>query len=174
MHIRPVAPRDYPAITDILNHEIANGVAHFATEPLTPDQTREHFSSVQARYPAYAAELQGNTIGFCKSAPWKPRGAYAWAVEISVYVHPDHHAKGVGRALYDALVPDLRACGFRTMIAGATMPNPASERLHRAIGMTESARFPASGFKHGRWHTVVYWTMDLNPVPDDQPLPAPR
>ncbi len=173
MLIRPVEPRDHQAITDILNHEIVTGVAHFATEPLTLAQVGEHFAAEQDRYPWYAAEVDGRAIGFCKSGPWKPRGAYAWAVEISVYVRPDHHGKGIGRALYDALVPDLRARGFRTMIAGATMPNPASERLHLAIGMTQAARFPANGFKHGRWHDVVYWSMDLHPVADDEALPTP-
>ncbi|MEZ6243362.1 MAG: N-acetyltransferase family protein [Phycisphaerales bacterium] len=177
MHTRPVAPRDYPAITDILNHEIASGVAHFGTEPQTLEQTREQFDKLGTRYPAYAAQLDDHpdarTIGFCKSGPWNPRGAYAWSVEITVYVDHAHHRQGVGRALYAALVPDLRARGFRTMLAGVTLPNPASVALHESLGMRRAALFPDVGYKHGKWRSVAYWTMDLNPVAQDRALPQP-
>jgi phosphinothricin acetyltransferase len=102
-----------------------------------------------------------SVLGFAKASPHKGRCAYAWSAEISVYIHPNHHGKGIGKALYSRLVPMLREQRYTTLIAGITIPNPASQRLHESFGFTRAATFHRIGWKFDRWHDVGYWELML-------------
>ncbi len=163
MRVRPYSPDDAGAIASILNHEIEYGVAHFGSEPTTGEAVHAELAALPARYPSFVAEDDSGVLGFCKSSPWKLRGAYAWSVETSVYVRAGAHGRGVGKALYGELFAALRGLGYRTAIGGITLPNDASVALHEAMGMRPAARLPHMGFKHGAWHDVGYWAVDLNP-----------
>ena len=88
--------------------------------------------------------------------------AYRWSVEISVYVDPDHQGQGVGRLLYQDLLDLLRQQGYINVYAGVSLPNPASEALHRAVGMRLMGVFPKAGFKRGRWWHVAWYGMRLH------------
>ena len=79
-----------------------------------------------------------------------------------MYIHPDHHGRGVGKALYGKLVPILKAQGYRTLLAGITVPNAASERLHESLGMKRVAVFTRVGWKFGRWHDVGFWELEFD------------
>ncbi len=120
-----------------------------------------------------APSLEGRgerILGFAKASPWKSRCAYLWSAEVTVYVHPDHHGKGLGKALYGRLIPMLEAQGFHTIVGGITQPNEASVRLHEAFGLTQVALYPGIGWKFGRWHDVGYWQRILG-HPDAAPKP---
>ena len=174
MRIRPVTPDDHAPIAAILTHEILHGVAHFGATPATAESVRADFERLDpARSPALVADDDTGVLGFCKSAPWQAREAYAWSVEITVYVREDARARGVGKALYATLIPRLRDLGYRNAIGGITQPNPASVALHESFGMTRVALYPAVGFKHGAWRDVGYWRLDLNPHLADTPPPPP-
>lgn len=174
MRTRPVEPGDSAAIADILTDEILHGVAHFGTTPATPERVRADFDRHDpARYPAFVAVDDSGVLGFCKSAPWQTREAYAWSVEISVYVRSDARGRGVGKALYAELIPALRRLGYRNAIGGITQPNPASVALHESFGMERVALYPSIGYKHGAWRDVGYWLLDLNPDLGDREPPAP-
>jgi phosphinothricin acetyltransferase len=82
---------------------------------------------------------------------------------VSIYVDSSAQGRGIGRHLYATLFDVLRALGFQQAIAGATMPNAASERLHLSMGFTQVAHFPAIGYKFGRWHDTVFWALTLGP-----------
>ncbi len=104
-------------------------------------------------------------IGFARSGPWKTREAYSQTCEIGVYVRPEFHGKGVGKALYAALLPALRECGFRTVLAGIALPNPASVRLHESFGMTHFGTMHKVGYKFGQWWDVGYWELHWGEEP---------
>ena len=161
MTVRPATPDDVPAINHITNWAIAHTHAHFATEPERLEDTAAQLDAADDRYPWLVAETDGAVVAFARAKPWNPRGAYAASVEISVYVLPDHHARGVGRSLYERLLADLRARGFRQAIAGIALPNDASVRLHETIGMRHVGTFTDIGVKHGVWRDVGYWQMPL-------------
>ena len=164
MHVRPIAPEDFAPIADILTHEIRHGVAHFGASPATAASVRDDFAKLDLNtHPAFTAHDPSGLLGFCKSAPWQRREAYAWSVEVTVYVRADARGRGVGRALYAELFPRLRALGYRNAIGGITQPNPASVALHESFGMERVALYPSIGYKHGAWHDVGYWRVDLNP-----------
>jgi phosphinothricin acetyltransferase len=106
-------------------------------------------------------EGRGNIIGFAKAAPYHGRCAYAYAVEITVYVHPDHHGRGIGKALYARLLSTLQAQGYHAVIAAIAQPNPISVNLHESLGLSHAGTFRGIGRKFGAWHDVGYWHATL-------------
>ena len=155
----------YPRGVSARNSTAASTAANFATEPESLDAWMTQFQQTSARHAWLVATAYGNDsiLGFAKSGPHKARGAYAWAAEMSVYVHHEARAAGVGRALYGCLIPTLRAQGFVTLLAGITSPNVPSEKLHAAFGFTRCATFHRVGYKLGAWRDVGYWELALDP-----------
>ena len=127
-------------------------------------------AAAQERHAWLVAEDGGGSSGYAYGGPWKPRAAYAWTCEVSVYLAPGAAGPGTGRALYEALLPRLAARGHRTAIAGMTLPNPASEALHRSLGFAPVGTFRRTGWKLGAWHDVGYVQLALG---DDGPPGAP-
>ena len=152
---------DLPSVAEIANWAAAHTPANFATapEPLALWQT--WWDETHAAYPWLVARAGGRVVGWAKAGPHRPRGAYAWTAEVSVYVHPEAHGQRVGTRLYERLIPTLRAQGYATLLAGITLPNPASERLHEAFGFVRCATLRRAGWKLGRWHDVGYWDLVL-------------
>jgi L-amino acid N-acyltransferase YncA len=136
-------------------------VANFALVPEQASDWEADFDAHHAMYPWLVARSAKGVVGFAKGGPFKSRGAYAPSAEVTVYVDPAHHRRGVGRALYEVLIPLLRAQGYATLLAGITTPHPASERLHEAFGFKRCAVFAKVGWKHGDWHDVSFYELRL-------------
>ncbi len=159
---------DLPAILAISNHYALTTSANFAVEPEPLEQWQRDFDAMHERYPwLVAIDSKMNVIGFAKASPWKGRCAYAHSAEITVYLQPELRSRGIGRALYDRLFAILRAQGYRTALAGITLPNDVSVRLHEAMGMKRVALLERVGWKFDRWHDVGYWQVQL--IDDDAP-----
>src|SRR5262249_21046441 len=107
-------------------------------------------------FPYLVAEADGTVAGYAYAGPYRPRPAYRWSVEDSVYVAPALHRRGVGRALLDRLVTDAEQRGFRQMIAviGDSAQAPSIE-LHRAAGFHHIGAIENVGYKFGRWLDTV-------------------
>lgn len=168
--VRRAAALDASSIAALLNDEILHGRAHFgvATEP--PEAVLAQWTRWGDRYPWLVGEdAQGRFLGFARAGQWKTREAYDWTVEAGIYIVPDARGLGVGRVLYRRLLGTLRDQGFVTVLAGVTVPNPASERLHESMGMTIAGEIAPAGYKLGQWVTVRYYQAVLR---DRQP-PAP-
>ena len=148
---------DIPGMAALHNRIAADSVASFATEPEPPAVWLTSFAATAATHPWLIARAAGQLVGFAKAAPHKMRGAYAWTAELSVYVEPLAHGRGVGAALYAALLPTLRNQGYATLLAGIALPNAASVRLHESFGLTHAGTFQRAGFKFSAWRDVGYW-----------------
>jgi phosphinothricin acetyltransferase len=153
---------DVPAIADIANWAAAHTLANFATEPEPASLWRQWWHETHERYPWLVARAGGRVLGFAKAAPHRARGAYAWTAEVSVYIHPEAHGERIGTRLYERLIPTLRAQGYVTLLAGITLPNPASERLHAAFGFVVCGVFHRVGWKQERWLDVGYFEAALS------------
>lgn len=107
-------------------------------------------------------------IGYAYAGRHRERAAYRWSADISVYVDPELHGRGVGRALYDELLSVLRRQGYVNVFAGVTLPNPASVALHEAIGMRRIGVYERVGYKLGEWRDVAWFGMRMS-EPADPP-----
>jgi phosphinothricin acetyltransferase len=115
---------------------------------------------------------RGRIVGYAYGGPYKSRAAYRWSCEVSVYLERGRRRTGGGRALYQALFARLAARGFRTAVAGMTLPNDASVGLHRALGIEPVGTYRRIGWKHGAWHDVA-WVQRTIAAGQDPPA-APR
>jgi len=160
MSIRPARADDFAAIAAITNHYIATTAIHFAYEPLAADEIAAAWRDHADQFPWFVVD-EGNVIGYAKAGTWRDRAAYRWTTEIGLYLDPDACGRGLGRALYGALLPELTRRGFRSAIAGMTLPNPASRALHVALGFEPIGIVRDAGFKHERWHDVEFFQKRL-------------
>lgn len=166
--IRDATPEDGAACAAIYAPYVADTAITFEYEPPTPAEMAERIAAAQRRHAWLVAEDDGRVVGYAYGGQYKERAAYRWACEVSVYLEAGRRRSGTGRALYEALFARLVARGFRTAIAGMTLPNPASEGLHRALGFEPIGVYRGIGWKHGRWHDVA-WTQKALTTGDGAP-----
>jgi phosphinothricin acetyltransferase len=169
--VRLAEARDMGPIAALLNDQILHGRAHFgvATEPPQMVEAQWRGPTGGGRYPWIVAEdASGRFLGFARGHPWKAREAYDWTVEAGIYIEPHARGTGVGKLLYRRLFDTLRAQGFVIVVAGVTVPNPASERLHEAFGMTIAGEIAPAGYKLGRWMSVRYYQLMLRELGEDE------
>lgn len=176
--IRPAVEADLPAIAEIYADAVRHGTASYELDPPSLDEMEKRFAAVtEAGYPYLVAELDGAVAGYAYAGPFRPRPAYRFIVENSVYVAPEAKGRGVGRALMERLIGAVERLGFRQVIAviGDGSPDSPSVRLHEALGFSHSGRLQGSGFKHGRWLDTVFMQLALNggasTPPDPESLP---
>jgi phosphinothricin acetyltransferase len=159
--LRPAAADDFAAIAAITNHYIETTAIHFGYQPVTADELRATWAAGQPRYPWRVAVAAGTVVGYAKAGEWRSRAAYQWTAELGLYVDPAWHRRGIGRALYVDVIAAATAAGFRSVIGGITLPNPASVELHRVLGFTHVGTFHDAGYKHGAWHNVGFYQRRL-------------
>jgi phosphinothricin acetyltransferase len=164
--IRDAVEADIPVITAIYGHAVRHGLASFETDP--PDEAeiaRRRAAVVTLGLPFLVAELPGSgVVGYAYAGPYRPRPAYRFSLENSIYIAPDRQGGGIGRALLPALVARSEALGYRVMIAViGDSANHASIRLHERCGFTHIGVLPAVGWKHGQWLDTVLMTRKLGP-----------
>jgi phosphinothricin acetyltransferase len=164
--IRPAVSADVPAIARIYAHAVEYGTASFELTPPDQAEIARRMSDLTAKgYPYLAAEIGGILAGYAYAGPYRARPAYRWTIEDSVYIAPDMHRRGVGRALLAALIDAAAARGFRQMIAviGDSTRQAASIGLHEAAGFRHVGILQDVGFKHGRWLDSVLMQRALGP-----------
>jgi len=176
--LRPATAADLPAIQAIYTHHVRHGLASFEeVPPDLPEITRRWRDLTDRGLPyLVAAEAEGSApavLGYAYASLYRPRSAYRFTCEDSVYVRPGAEGRGVGRALLAALVDRSTTLGFRQMVAIiGDSANTASIGLHRALGFEAAGMFRAIGFKHGRWVDTVLMQRALGPGMDEPPHPG--
>ena len=163
MRLRPAQPEvDAERVAEIYRPAVEASYISFEEVAPTADEMAERMHRVLARLPWLVAEDEsGLVVGYAYASPHRDRATYRWSVDISVYVDPARHGRGIGRALYDALLERLRGQGFVNVYAGVTLPNPASVALHEAIGMARVGVYHRVGYKLGEWRDVAWYELRL-------------
>jgi L-amino acid N-acyltransferase YncA len=163
LEIRPAAVADLPSITDIYAHEVRFGTATF--ELIPPDlaeMTRRFHALVEGGFPYLVAVLDGRVIGYAYASAFRPRPAYRFTVENSVYLQPAIHRRGIGQQLLQRLIGECGARGFRQMIAViGDSANAASVGVHSRCGFKMIGTHPNVGLKFGRWLDTVMMQLPL-------------
>jgi phosphinothricin acetyltransferase len=161
--IRLATADDGPALADIYRPAVVDFATSFELEPPDGAEMGQRVARTVERTPWLVCERDGAVLGYAYASPHRDRPAYQWSVEVSAYVRGDARGMGIGRALYTSLFAALAVQGFRNAYAGITLPNPASEGLHAAVGFTPVGVFRGVGYKLGAWHDVAWFERPLAP-----------
>jgi phosphinothricin acetyltransferase len=155
--VRALTEADLPAVQAIYAHHVLHGLASFEEEPPPVEEMRARWRKVlDLGLPYLAAELDGAVVGYSYASPYRPRPAYRFTVENSVYVRNGLVGRGVGRALLDELIARCEAGPWRQMLAViGNRENEASIALHRRCGFRLIGILESVGHKHGRWVDTV-------------------
>jgi L-amino acid N-acyltransferase YncA len=171
IEIRPTTEADLPAITAIYAQAVREGTATFELEP--PDlaeMTRRFRALRDGGFPYFVAARDGRIAGYSYAGPYRPRPAYRFTVENSVYLDPASQGRGIGARLMERLITACEAGGFRQMIAViGDSANAASVSLHRKSGFALIGTHPSVGLKFGRWLDTVMMQRALGTGNGDVP-----
>jgi L-amino acid N-acyltransferase len=162
MHVRPATTTDAPVMLEIYNDAILNTTALYSYEPVTLENRIEWLEG-KARdgWPVFVAEDAGNVLGYSSYGPFRTWPAYLHTVENSIYVHPAHRGRGIGKLLIPPLLEAARSQQMHALIAGIDAENAASRKLHEHFGFEKVAHFREVGFKFGRWLDLTFLELLL-------------
>jgi len=161
--LRPSQEQDLPAITAIYGHHVLHGSGTFETEPPSlADMTARRAEVLARQLPYLVAEDGGRIVGFAYCNWFKPRPAYRFSAEDSIYLAPDVHRHGLGRALLAELAAQAEAAGVRKLIAViGDSANAGSIGVHRSVGFEQVGVLKSCGWKFERWLDVVLMEKTL-------------
>ena len=163
MRIRVATAADGAAVRDIYGPVIETTAISFELVVPSEDEMASRIGERQPEHPWLVAEGEDGqgVVGYAYAGRFSGRAAYDWSVETSAYIAEAARGRGVGRALYAALLALLTAQGYRQAMAGIALPNEASVRLHEGAGFTLVGVYRAVGWKLGAWHDVGWWQRPL-------------
>ena len=161
--IRPSRDEDLPAITRIYGHHVLHGTGTFETTPPTQDDMTSRRADVLGKgLPWLVVEDGGEVLGFAYGNWFKPRPAYRFSVEDSIYLAPEAAGRGLGRALLAELLATLERSGIRKVMAViGDSANAGSIGVHTALGFQHVGVVKACGWKFGRWLDIVLMEKPL-------------
>jgi phosphinothricin acetyltransferase len=165
--VRDATEDDAGACAAIYAPYVTDSAVTFEYEPPSATEMARRITAAQRAHAWLVLEEEGRVVGYAYAGPFKERAAYRWSCEVSVYLEAGRRRSGRGRLLYEALFARLAERGFRTLVAVMTLPNDASEGLHRALGFEPVGTLRRVGWKHGQWRDVAYAQRSIGP--DDGP-----
>ena len=166
--VRAAVPADLEQVAAIYAHYVTTSVATFEEVPPTPADWRLRLDDLSDRKLPFLVAADGadgrGVCGYAYASPWRPKPAYRYTVEDTVYVTPAYTGRGLGSALLGALLAACADAGARQVIAViADTGSDASIALHRRFGFTHAGRLAGVGRKHGRWVDTVLMQRELGP-----------
>jgi L-amino acid N-acyltransferase YncA len=172
--VRLARPADAAAIAAVYAPYVTDSFVSFETDAPDEAEMGRRMASGGTSHPWLVAQADGRIAGYASAAPFRPRAAYRYAVETSVYLDPAFCGRGIGRTLYAALLDLVERQGFVQAIGAITLPNAASARLHEALGFAAAGVYRQVGWKCGGWRDVGLWQRPLAPatVPPAEPRPV--
>lgn len=155
--LRPFQWSDVPAITAIYRHYVDNTAITFDTEAPGEAAIAEKYAGlVRLGHPLIVAERAGKTVGYAYASFYRPRAAYRFTCEDSIYLDPAETGRGLGRIMLTELLAQSRAFGFRQMLAVITADTANSIAIHEKFGFERVGHYREVGFKFDRWHDIVH------------------
>ncbi len=158
MRIRPASPDDLTRLTDIYNHYVTTSAITFDLDPYGPDEARVWYErhTTGPGHRLLVAEGAEGVAGYAGTGPFRAKRAYDTTVETTIYVAPEATGQGIGTRLYAALLDAIAGDDVHRVVAGVTLPNPASLALHRRFRFRRVGVFRENGRKLGRYWDVLW------------------
>jgi phosphinothricin acetyltransferase len=168
------APADAGACAEIYAPFVRGSAVSFEQQAPGAAELTGRIERISRTHPWLVAVDGGAVAGFAYAATHRERAAYCWAADVTVYVHAGHRRRGIGQALYRALLELLVRQGLYVACAGITLPNDASVALHESLGFQPVGVYRRIGFKAGAWRDVGWWQLALAAPGDGEPTePGP-
>jgi len=159
--LRSATEADLVAINDIYNHYVLSSTCTYQEEPEPLEGRRQWFQHHGDRHPVIVAEVDGQVIGWGSLSAFHPRSAFRYTVENSIYVHHEHHGRGVGSLLLQELIVQARRLGHRAVVAAVDGEQTPSLALHEKFHFRKVGRLEQVGFKFNRWLDAVFLELIL-------------
>jgi len=167
--IRTATRDDAAAFARIYEPYVLDTPISFEEVPPSTDEFARRIDTVLAYAPWLAASIDDRIVGYAYASRHAERAAYRWGIDVGVYIDRQFHRRGIGRRLYNELLPIVERLNYRRAYAGVTLPNEGSVALHRTFGFELIGTYRRVGWKHGRWHDVAWFGRDLGAQPDAPP-----
>ena len=165
IRIRAALAKDAGAVAAIYAPYVTQSTISFETEAPDAAEMARRMASADGLYPWYVAvDEADDLLDYCYACPFRARAAYRFTVETTVYVAGAAHRRGIGRALYEALIDKLERQGFVQAVGIIALPNEGSVKLHEALGFELVGINCGVGYKFGTWHDVGIWQRALAPA----------
>lgn len=159
--IRPAAESDCGDILAIYAPYVENTSVTFEVDVPRPEDFLARMRKIKSRYPYLVAVAEGRTVGYAYAVELMERAAYQWNAALSVYLRADFAGRGLGTALYQALMELLKLQNFQNVYGVVTLPNPASVKLHQRLGFRPVGQYEKAGYKCGAWHEVMFFEKHI-------------
>ena len=159
--IRPVHINDAQALLDIYNYYVLNTTVNFDIDPLSLETFLDKINHITAEYPYIVYEENNEILGFAYGSRFRPRPAYNFTAESTVYVKLTAHGKQIGTKLYAELIRLLKETDLHSVLGVLTIPNAASIQLHEKFGFKQVANLKEVGFKFNKWQHIGIWQLEL-------------
>jgi len=176
MEILPVSAVDAAELLEIYGPYVQNTAISFEYEIPTTEEFSQRILRISEKYPYFKAVENGRILGYAYAATFKPRPAYDWSVEVTIYVRSDRRKRGVGSALYRALESSLRDMGVLNMNACIAVPRGEdphltmdSPRFHEKMGFSMVGTFHNSGYKFHTWYDMIWMEKSIGQHTENQP-----
>lgn len=171
--IRMATADDAKEILGIYAPYVTDTTVSFEYDIPTVDDFVERMRNTLTKYPYLVAVLENRILGYAYASTFKNRAAYDWAVEVTVYVHQDFKAKGIGKKLYSTLEKILKKQNIINLNACIAYPNPDSVDFHKHMGYKTVGHFTKCGYKFGTWYDMVWMEKIIGEhlVPPKQFIP---
>ncbi len=172
MLIRHADPaQDAAACLEIYARYVDGSAASFEETVPSLNEFSQRIARISRTHAFLVAQDGERIAGYAYAGSHRERAAYRWTAETTVYLNPEYHRRGLGRALYAALLPLLERQGYRLLLAGITQPNPASVALHAAVGFEDVGVYRRAGWKAGAWRDVLWMARQLGPETSETQMP---
>jgi phosphinothricin acetyltransferase len=162
--IRPARSSDAAAVCEIYNHFVLHTTVTFEEDAVLENDMADRIGNSSDTLPWLVFEVNNAIVGYAHASAWKSRCAYRFSAETSVYLAPEHSGRGIGSALYQALLTRLAETTCHSLLAGIALPNDASVALHEKLGFEKVGQFREVGRKFDRWVDVGYWELIFPPT----------
>lgn len=160
MQIRPAKQTDALGISEIYNHYIENTIITFEEKCISPAECADRIvKTTAAKHPWLVYEENNTVHGYAYASSWQSRCAYRYSAETTIYLAHTETGKGIGTALYNQLIDELKQSELHSLIAGIAIPNESSIALHENLGFKKIAHFNEVGWKFDKWIDVGYWEL---------------